>query len=371
MILYRYVNKQLFMTTVVVTFVLVMVLVSGRFIRYLASAAVGDIDATVLFSVMAFRLPEFLQMILPLSLFIGVLLVLGRMYTDNEVVVLRACGVSQQRLIRAMAAPVAVTTMVIGFFALYVTPLADEEVSRIFEEQQGRSVLELLTPGRFHVRGSGNTYRATYAEGFDRDKGSLKRVFISDFRTYSGESQSEMLTVWAETGTLIEHEGMTYLELLNGHQYSGQPGDGDFRKVLFERALVRVGEERSVPRPPEVRALSTLTLMDNLDDPEADAELQWRIALVLLVPVMTIAAIPLARVNPRQGRFGKLIPAVLLYLFYVGLIMVMRGWIEDTPPAERPFWYHTAWVHLLAIILVASLYLWPVFRARTKGVAQA
>lgn len=369
MILYRYINRQLFMTTVVVTFVLVMVLVSGRFIRYLASAAVGDIDVNALFLVMAFRLPEFMQMILPLSLFIGVLLVLGRMYAENEMVVLRACGVSQQRLIRAMAAPLAVTTLVIGFFSLYVTPMADGEVTRIFEEQRGRSVLELLTPGRFHVRGSGNTYQATYAESMDRDEGVLERVFISDFRTADDDGQSEMLTVWAETGRLIQYEGMTYLELLEGHQYSGQPGDGDFRRVLFERALVRVGEERSMPRPPAIRAQSTDALLARIDEPEAYAELQWRIALVLLVPVMTIAAIPLARVNPRQGRFGKLIPAVLVYLFYVGLIMVVRGWVEDTPTAERPFWYHTGWVHLMAILLVASLYLWPVMRARTKGVS--
>lgn len=90
MILYRYINRQLFVTTVVVTFVLVMVLVSGRFIKYLAEAAVGDIAADALFLIMAFRLPEFLQMILPLSLYIGVLLVLGRMYVDNEMVVLKA-----------------------------------------------------------------------------------------------------------------------------------------------------------------------------------------------------------------------------------------------------------------------------------------
>ncbi len=56
------------MTTVLVTFILVMVLVSGRFIKYLAEAAAGEIAADALFLVMAFRLPEFLQMILPLSL---------------------------------------------------------------------------------------------------------------------------------------------------------------------------------------------------------------------------------------------------------------------------------------------------------------
>ena len=84
------------MTTVLVTFILVMVLVSGRFIKYLAEAAAGQIAADALFLVMAFRLPEFLQMILPLSLYIAILLVLGRMHMDNEMVVLRAQTVSRR-----------------------------------------------------------------------------------------------------------------------------------------------------------------------------------------------------------------------------------------------------------------------------------
>ena len=75
-----------------VTFILVMVLVSGRFIKYLAEAAAGEIAADALFLVMAFRMPEFLQMIVPLSLYIGLLLVLGRMHMDNEMVVLQAGG---------------------------------------------------------------------------------------------------------------------------------------------------------------------------------------------------------------------------------------------------------------------------------------
>src|SRR5690606_15569162 len=102
LILHRYINRQVFVTTVLVTFILVMVLVSGRFIKYLAEAAAGQIAADALFLVMAFRLPEFLQMILPLSLYISLLLVLGRMHMDNEMVVLQAGGQGHGRIIRSL-----------------------------------------------------------------------------------------------------------------------------------------------------------------------------------------------------------------------------------------------------------------------------
>lgn len=366
MILYRYINRQLFATTVVVTFVLVMVLVSGRFIKYLADAAVGNLAADVLFQLMAFRLPEFLQMILPLSLYIGVLLVLGRMYVDNEIVVLRSGGISDSTLVRSMLPPVAVTCVVIALFSLYVTPKGDAEVARIFEEQQNRSVLELLTPGRFHVRGSDNGHQVTYTEGFNRSAGALSGVFLSDYRRGATEAEgAEVLAVWATEGKLVERYGMSYLALSDGYQYQGKPGEANFRKVHFEQALIRIGKEKQVARPPKVRSWSTADLYAS-EDNDAQAELQWRVSLVLLIPIMVLAAIPLARVNPRQGRFGKLIPAILVYMLYLGALLVTRSWISDAPQGQVPVWMHMGWVHLIAALLVALLYLWPGWRARQR-----
>lgn len=367
MILYRYINRQLFVTTVVVTFVLTMVLVSGRFIKYMAQAAAGEIAADALFLIMFFRLPEFLQMILPLSLYIGVLLVFGRMYVDNEMVVLRAGGVGPGRILRALLAPVLVTTCVIGMFSLYVTPMGDAQVNRIFEQQDERSVLELLSPGRFHARGTSDGHRATYAESLDREEGELGNVFISDLRYGEQEDEARMLTVWAEKGRIIERKGESYLELRNGRQYQGRPGQADYRALDFERSLVRIGEERKAPPPPEVRGRSTAELIAS-DSREALAELQWRVSLIVLVPLMILLAVPMSRANPRQGAFMRVVPALLLFMLYVGLLLVMRSWIADFRGDELPWFYHMAWIHLIAAAVIALLYAWPLISGRRAGI---
>lgn len=354
MILYRYINRQLLATTIVVTIVLMMVLVSGRFIKYLASAATGEIAADVLFLVMLYRLPEFLQLILPLSVFIAVLLVLGRMYSDSEMAVLRSGGVGQTGILRGMTVPMAVTTFLVGLFGLYVTPYGETEVARLFEEQRDRSVLELLTPGRFHSRGDKAGTRTAYAESLNREEGALENIFISDFR-YAGEEGPGMLvTVLAGRGRIVDRDGITYLHLEQGHQYQGAPGDPDYRSVEFQEAMVKIGEERSVARPPKVRSLPTTELLA-MQGADVQAELQWRISLVLLVPMMLIAAVPLAKVSPRQGRFNRLFPALLTYLFYVGLLLVMRSRISKTP-LEELSWHHSmVWIHLAVVVLVVLL----------------
>ena len=48
---------------------------------------------------MAFRIPGFLQLILPLGLFLGILLAYGRLYLESEMTVLSATSMSQKRLL--------------------------------------------------------------------------------------------------------------------------------------------------------------------------------------------------------------------------------------------------------------------------------
>jgi lipopolysaccharide export system permease protein len=358
LILNRYINRQLFVTTVVVSFVLMMVLVSGRFIKYLAEAAAGEIAADILLLLLLFRLPEFLQMIVPLSMFVGVLLVFGRLSIDNELVVMRAGGASQLTNARGLFWPILVASALIALFSLYVTPRGDAEVTRLFEEQKNRSVLELLTPGRFFSKGYDNLQRSTYAEQVDREQGLLLNIFISEIRYGEADLPRQAVTVRADSGKLVQKDGHNYLELINGIQYQGVPGQGDFSEVGFARALMQVGEERVASRPPKVRGWTTQELLQS-DKPSARAELQWRISLVLLVPVMCLAAVPLGQVNPRQGRFGKLIPGILAYMLYMGMLLVIRSRIADVPEAEQSVFLNMAWVHALAVVGVVLLYAWP------------
>ncbi|HCW89817.1 MAG TPA: LPS export ABC transporter permease LptF, partial [Marinobacter sp.] len=72
-------TRQAMVSMIAVSGVLLLVFMSGRFIKYLASAAEGELAAGVIFQIMAYRFPGFLELILPLGFFIGILLAYGRM----------------------------------------------------------------------------------------------------------------------------------------------------------------------------------------------------------------------------------------------------------------------------------------------------
>src|SRR5690606_23650629 len=72
---------------------------TSRFMQYLSDAVAGELASDILLLLILYRLPDFMLVILPFALFLGILLAYGRMYADNELTVLAACGFSRRKLL--------------------------------------------------------------------------------------------------------------------------------------------------------------------------------------------------------------------------------------------------------------------------------
>lgn len=141
MIIFRYLAREVLVATSAVTAVLLLIITSARLIKYLADAATGKLDAQFVLQVLAFRIPGFLELLLPLGLFLGILLAYGRLYLESEMVVLRACGVSHKRLVLYALGPALLISTLVGGVALYVSPWGVAQAKQIFAQQEARSEL--------------------------------------------------------------------------------------------------------------------------------------------------------------------------------------------------------------------------------------
>src|SRR6478735_7615050 len=121
-IIARYLAREILQTTAAVTLILLLIFLSGRFAKYLVDAATGRISADIIFSLLLYRSPNILERILPLGLFLGILLVFGRLYVENEISVLHASGVSIARLLRASGLAIVPVSILTGVLTLYVSP---------------------------------------------------------------------------------------------------------------------------------------------------------------------------------------------------------------------------------------------------------
>ena len=194
MIVFRYLSREVLLTFSAVSAVLLVIIMSGRFIKYLAQAAQGVLDPGVLLMIMGYRIPGFLQLILPLGLFLGILLAYGRLYLESEMTVLTATGMSEQRLLSYTLVPAFFVALITAWLSFYVAPQGVQSVARIFSEQDALTEFDTLVPGRFQSLRGGS--RVTYTQELSSGRDELRNVFISEKRpTRAGSDVDEAITV--------------------------------------------------------------------------------------------------------------------------------------------------------------------------------
>lgn len=342
MIITRYINRQILQTTLALTLILLVVAVLGRMLNYLAQASQGQLDPGVLMLLMSYRLPDFLQLILPLALLLGMLLALGRLYADSEMTVLIATGMSQRRLLFSTWIATGLITAVVAMLTLRVAPDSLRRAGDLIEAQQNLSEFDLMVPGLFQNISRGE--RTTYAESMDAT--GLKQVFMH-------ESATNRL-IRAESAVPYEDEqGARFIVFRNGTITEGSARGGEFALTGFDEFFFSLPErDLGITVSVEEKAMSNSALLAAGGAPQL-AELHWRLSLIVLVPMLALLAVPLAKVSPREGRFAKLVPAILLYMFYLGLLLVSRDALTEE---KLPLFIGLWWVHVLFLVLGMLMY---------------
>ena len=324
MVLFRYIGRELLLVFLAVFGLLLAMGLGGRFVGYAQEAAGGRFAADALWTLLALRLPEFVQITTPFALFLALLLTFGRLHAEREYVALTSAGAAPGRIVAALLLGIAPLVAGIALLSFVATPEARRLYNEFSIQQLLDSDLGSMIPGAFLVYSGGR--RATYAQSVDRDANELHGVFMAERR------ESDSVTMWAERGRQHRTDGGgRILELHNGTRYEGTAGQASYREVRFRRLGQRLQPQWIVPRA-DVRATPTRDL--DTADPGAAAELHWRMAMPTMNVVAALLAFGAARPNPRAGRFARLLPGIGLFVCYYLLLVATRSFAADgTVPA--------------------------------------
>ncbi|MDY0006972.1 MAG: LPS export ABC transporter permease LptF [Spongiibacteraceae bacterium] len=353
MILFRYLLREILATMAAVTVVLMVIIVSGRFVKYLAQAAAGDLAPELLLQVIVLRLPSFLELVLPLALFVAILLAYGRMYVDSEMTVMNMGGLSVARLASYSLVPAIFVAVLVAWISLFVSPAGIDKVQRILEDAKSTQGAERLVEG--HFRMANDSARVSYVAEVVEDGSQMRDIFIADVvRSDAGADELAVVVAHAGQTRVDGDSGDRYLELLDGVRYVGRPGESTFQITAFSRYGQRL-QDPSIDYAQKNDARPTAKLLNSTESKD-QATLQWRISLALLVPVVALIAQALARTNPRRGRFGKMFPAFLLYMLYLVLLNAAREMLDksEVSPLVGLWWVHAVFLALALALLFAG-----------------
>jgi lipopolysaccharide export system permease protein len=348
----RYVLREVVQTWLAVTGVLVAILVSNQLSRVLGQAADNQYGRHVVFDLIALGAVMNLSVIVPVGLLLSVVLTLGRLYHDSEMAALQACGYAPARLLAPLFAFAAVIAVGLAWLSFVQVPRADSQVQSLRRSAIKEAQFGQLDAGRFRSFSGGAA--VFYAERVDAE-GVLHNVFVRH------ESGGRIELALADTATYSKgsENGMHFVTLFNGRRYEGTPGTSEFRVIEFREHGIPISTPADVigPQDPDTKPTRELWGTGAASD---IAQLQSRASSPLMALVLTLVAVPLSRLRPRQGRYARVGFAIVVYFVYSNLLSAAKVWVEkgELPPAVGVWWVHLA-------VLGLGLYL--VFRESSKA----
>lgn len=345
-ILGRYLLREATGALAAVAVVLLAIMMSAQFARYLAQAAGGKIPKDVLLSVVGLTSLQYLMILIPFSALLAVMLTLGRLYKDQEIAAMSGCGVGGRRLYAPFLLLAVGMSLLAGAFSFQIGPWAGRQADYLLKDGRWLIQFNPFEEGRFKEVGNG---RATFYTDRVEAGGEKLGLVFGELREDDGVSA---LTARSGRYTLAA-DGTRQLVLEDGWRFHGQPGQGNYDITHYDTLTSRIQLPEFVYKT-EVRKIRPTSELLASRDRADRAEWHWRLAAPISVFLMILIAVPLSHLAPRQGRYGKLVVGILVYLVYSNLLTFGQTYIAKgkMPEALGLWWIHAA-AAALALALIA------------------
>jgi len=334
-ILDRYIFREIALTWLGVTMILLMILLTNQFARVLGDVAKGKLPKNAAFDVIGLSAAQYLTVLVPIGLFLAVMLALGRLYRDSEMPAMMACRIGPSGVYRPLMWLLVPLAIGVAWLSIVGTPKALTSIDRISAEARREADLASIEPGRFTVFGPDEA--VVYGESVSAD-GIMENVFME--RRVDDDLVEVVVAKRGEQRESDDHNARL-LVLHEGRRYEGVPGTARFRVVEFAEHGIPYRLPSLEPTEPRPRAMSFASLR-NSNAPEHIAERQWRMSVPISTILLALLAVPLARSRPREGRYGRIAIGLLVFIIYFNLLSAAKAWTEEATisPVLGLWWVH-------------------------------
>lgn len=308
--------------------VILTIVITMMLIRVLGQAASGTVAPADVVLLMGYTVLSHLPTILALSLFVSIVVTLGRMYRDSEMAIWFSSGVALTRFIAPVLRMAWPVLLVVAVLVLLVWPWGNRSSAELRERYEQRSDLSRVTPGVFQTSRDGS--RVFFIEKSSEEAANAKGVFV-----LSNGPHDEALT--SARGAHLETIGTDrFLVLDSGQRAQQDRQSGERTLASFARYQVLTAEQH-VQRASN-RSPKTVPTLDLVRDPTArnQGELIWRLGLLFGAVNLVLLAVGLSATNPRRANNWNLLFALLGFVVYYNFVNLSQAWVVGGKLAFGP-----------------------------------
>lgn len=344
MLFHSSISKELarsFGATLVVLFTIVLTML---LIRTLGQASSGKVNPQEILLVLGYTVLGRMPTLLTLALFVSIVSILSRMYRDSEMTIWLASGRSYRHLLSPILRFTWPIVIVIGTLQLLAWPWANQQIGLFKERFERRSDMDRVAPGQFRESSDGK--RVFFIEK-DAQAGTGRNVFVYA----QADDGSESITS-ARNGRLEWINERQFLLLSQGQRLNIGADGKSLTLSEFQTYGVVVNQSSNDNRGGlPIYSRSTMSLLYE-PSPIAQAELGWRLGLILTALNLSLLAVAITHNNPRAAKGGQLMTALLAFAVYYNMVNVMKSWVASQ---RVDVWTGMAVLHLPVLALAIGL----------------
>jgi lipopolysaccharide export system permease protein len=310
-----------------------LLVVGSRFVGYFEQAAEGNIDPAIILSVVALRLPDFITLLLPLSFFLGLLIVMSRLNSEGEIFGFFSAGISKLDLIKFLTPQVLVYFLLTLILSLYIAPYTKSLSKNLLKIDSFEEQIEAIKSDQIIPLENGGFI---YVKNVNEDT-------IEGIKLMQLEDKNSFIVLAADFKRL-ENKDNIDLRLINGSYYGGLFSDSSKVISNFNEFSFNIDTDSANNNK------SNFSKLFDFSSNSDEATFQWNVSIPITILILLFYAIYMSSLKPREGKFLFILPGIFIYIFYLSLLILSREYVSDNPNSGFALWY----IHALFIILLAG-----------------
>jgi len=334
-ILERHILRDILSPQIAIGLVLMIIFAGYSATRFLNDAVNGLLAGQAVAALVFFKILIALEVLLPVTLYLAIVLALSQLHADNEMTAMEACGIGPGRVIKSVIFLALPLALLVSGLSLYARPWA---YAQIYAAEAGAKEdfnFAKVEAGRFYELGDNLVF---FTEKIDYARKLAQGVYVWQLGDYGRR------VTFAETAQQLDDSQGNPASILfeNGEHYILATNSERVRRVSFGKNLLQLTSK--VASRPYNRKAATSAHLARSTNAEEIAEYQWRLTTGPTTILLALLAIPLSRSAPRSSRYSKATAAIVIFFLYYNLSLMAKTWVERQVLSPLPgIW----WVNLL------------------------
>ena len=269
----------------------------------------GGIPSVFLLQLLSLKIIQYFSLLIPISLFFGIIIALNKLYVSNEMVIMKVNGYSNKLISTILTRMIVITAIIVMLFNCFITPytvdIRSEIEHRIIHEQKIYSFRDK----NFTISNDGS--KVIYIN--NKNKLTTANVFIK-----SKTNESNSISISSGISTTESNDDL--IKLVEGKSYVFNP-DGSFSSTEYLNQDILLSNEVPKSINNDLESKSILQLLQ-LDDILSFSEILERFSMIIATLILGYLAIPLSHINAREDKYRNIFIAAFFYFSYIVLINI-------------------------------------------------